>query len=103
MTHRGERWLSEADREARKRFSGSFELRLDVWREGEQVPHPVQGIPDLEWPTLARMRETLGGEEGHLTDPQGKKHRVSLAQWAHEDPEATYCIPTWVFVPDPTH
>lgn len=103
MEHKGEAWLTAAVKEARKRFPGSYEVRLDVWRESEPVPHPVEGVPDTKWQTLARLRATFGGEEGYLTDPQGKKHRVSLAQWAHEDPERTYCVPTWVFVPDSAH
>jgi hypothetical protein len=68
-------WLNEAVEEAHRRFSGTYEVVLDVLRD---VPYPdapwTQKRPDQR--DLAWMRQQLGGDEGYLTDPSGKEHFV---------------------------
>jgi hypothetical protein len=97
---------SDAAWEAERRFPGTWKVRLIVWREGDELPRAVRGIPEdslKQANTLARMREVLGGEEGFLTDRAGNQHRLSLAPWADQNPETTYCAPEWRFVPDAEH
>jgi hypothetical protein len=43
--------------------------------------------------TLRALRIALGGDDGVVTDPDGNTHAVSLGEWAHCDPDAT-----WLYV-----
>lgn len=39
--------------------------------------------------SLSRFLKNLGGEEGYITDPEGKRHYFSLKPWIGLDPETT--------------
>jgi len=96
------RALEEAE-EYLHSFPGQIELRLQIWREGEQPPNLVgpdvsKGLKQAN--TLKKFRELLGGDEGFLTDSRGGKHSVSLQRWGSEDPKRTYVAPVWIFTPE---
>ena len=100
MPDQGQRRLHEAIEEATGGFPGTWEYALDVLRD---VPYPdapwTEKRPDQR--DLAWIRRRLGGNEGHLTDPNGAGHFVSLVQWADDSPDTPCCF-HWTFVPDPT-
>jgi hypothetical protein len=60
------------------------------------VGDPYWGVPsdedDLPGCSLREMRERLGGDEGFLTDDEGRQHRVSLRQWRTADPDRTRIV-----------
>jgi hypothetical protein len=45
--------------------------------------------------TLRALRLALGGDAGVVTDPDGNTHAVSLGEWAHRDPDATWLYVTF--------
>jgi len=50
---------------------------------------------------LAEYRAALGGDEGEILDPfYGQPYHLSLAPYAHADPETTYLRVQFVFTPD---
>ena len=99
----------EALHEVRERLRdvpGRTELRVVVWRKGEEPLGP--GLPDSPSSTrpmtLREFRERLGGDTGHLPDPErGELHFVSIEQWANENPDETYVMPVLTFRPDDAH
>jgi hypothetical protein len=93
-------------RERLRDVPGQTELQVVVWRKGEEPPGP--GLPDspsrTRPMTLRKFRERLGGDTGHLPDPErGEMHFVSIEQWANEDPDETYVVPVLTFCPDDAH
>lgn len=101
MGDKAQRRLREALEEATGGFPGTYELRFDVFH----IPKHLRGAPWIETTpgqqTLAELRETLGDDEGYVTDGLGRKYFLSLTPWVHEDPETTYFVLFFVFVPDP--
>lgn len=53
--------------------------------------------------TLSAMREKLGGDDGFVVDPSGKRHLVSLSAWAKADPQSTRCHVGFRFIPERGH
>jgi hypothetical protein len=54
-----------------------------------------QGAP------LGEFRAALGGDEGEIIDPfSGQSYHLSLAPYAHADPETTYLRVQFIFTPD---
>jgi hypothetical protein len=47
--------------------------------------------------SLNRWIERLGGYDGELTDPSGRRHTVSLQQWREADPETTWLQVTFEY------
>ena len=97
-----QRSLREALEEAFRRFSGTYELRFDVFH----VPKHLQGAPWIEdgsFPrqSLAEVQRAIGGNEGVFTDGAGRTYPLSLKPWADEDPETTFFVFMPTFVPDP--
>jgi hypothetical protein len=67
--------------ELRPYEAGTEHIRLHL-PEGEQTRQD----PGF---SLAELRERLGGDEGHISDPFGNKHFVSLKQYANHHPTNT--------------
>jgi len=99
----------EAIRQVQERLRdvpGRTELQVVVWRKGEEPPRPgLPNSPSATRPmTLREFRERLGGDTGHLPDPEtGKLRFVSIEQWANDDPDETYVMPVLTFRPDDAH
>jgi hypothetical protein len=98
----------EALRQMRERLRdipGRTKLQVFVWRKGEEPPGP--GLPDspssTRAMTLREFRKRLGGDTGHLPDPRGESHFVSIEQWANDNPDETYVKPVFSFRPDDAH
>ena len=92
-------------RERLRDVPGQTELRVFVWRKGEEPPGP--GLPDSPSSTrpmtLRQFRERLGGDTGHLPESRGELHFVSIEQWAKDNADETFVKPVFFFRPDDAH
>lgn len=84
---------------------GPGTLTLHVRSMQEDDPNlyvEFNGERKLRGQKLSKLREQFQGfDEFEITDPYlGNKHLVSLKPWASADPEKTYILIGWRFVPD---
>jgi hypothetical protein len=77
--------------------TGERSLKLEVLQAGDprllgigpQARLVINGI------SITEMRRRLGGEEGHIPGPGGKKYYLSLEPWSGADPDTTFLQPTF--------
>ena len=79
---------------SRKGVPGRVEVEIRVFQEGEP-DYDARGM------TLAALRDSLGGNEGFVTEPfRGDPIKVSLLPWAHVDFETARFELRFKFKPD---
>ncbi|HET9289233.1 MAG TPA: hypothetical protein VFO26_16895 [Gaiella sp.] len=71
---------------------GTLELHVD--EVDVHVPTGSRWRDELRGIALpvSTLRETLGGEEGLVTDEFGDSHPISIAEWADRDPETRLLV-----------
>jgi hypothetical protein len=81
------------------------EVQVYVWRKGEPPEGP--GLDDslsaVKPMTLRKVRELLGGDSGYFPDHGGKRHFVSVQDWADEDPDETFVRVVFFHRPAESH
>ncbi len=66
-----------------RRFEMVVTSFFDESPEGDRSPIPKPGY------SIAQLLKRFDGDEGYITDPDGRQHPLSLKQWAARDPHRT--------------
>ncbi len=85
-----------------KGIAGRVEVNVTAFKDGDARYQIIDraGRRRNDGILLADMRRALGGDEGTLPDPAvGEKHHISLKPWAEEDPQRTFILVTFKFIP----
>lgn len=82
--------------------AGSIKIKATaVDKNDPRRHHNINGRDIYHGEPIANIRKRFGGkDEGELSDPfQGKKHLFSLKPWAGHNPDTTFLIIEFFFIP----